>query len=156
MSPAASHRAHGKSTRTAVICLCFAFSGTVTASARAELPSFEEFFAGVSECGLDMTRFGALLDSYGEGAVIALPGAGARRGFLIDSFYVVPRRGQMPAQYGLLINAPLEAARQAFPEYVERATVNGHLRQLTRMSAFSRSSPVARKTLLVCTEGIAI
>jgi hypothetical protein len=142
--------------KPAFVCLCFAIGCLLGSPARAVMPSFEEFFAGVSECRLDMTRFGALIDAYGEGAVIALPSAGALRGYLIDSFYIVPRRGQTPGQYGLLINAPLAAVRAAFPEFVDRATVNGHLRQLTKLSEQTRSGGAARKTLLVCTEGIAI
>jgi hypothetical protein len=142
--------------KRAFVCLCFAIACLMGSPARAVMPSFEEFFAGVSECRLDMTRFGALIDAYGEGAVIALPSAGALRGYLVDSFYIVPRRGQTPGQYGLLINAPLPAVRAAFPEFVDRATVNGHLRQLTKLSEHTRTGGAARKTLLVCTEGIRI
>ena len=58
--------------------------------------------------------------------------------------------------YGLLVNAPLEAIRQAFPEYAQRANVNGHLRRLVRMSELTRASGAGRKTLLLCTSGIAI
>jgi len=145
-----------RSLRAAAICLCFAFLGMGPAAARAEPPSFDQFFTGVSECRLDMERFSTLIDAYGEGAVIALPNAGAMRGFLVDSFFVVPRHGQTPAQYGLLFNAPLEAVRQAFPEYAERATVNGHLRQLARLSEYTRTSGARRKTLLLCTDGIPV
>ncbi len=143
-----------RSMRSALVCLCFALAGTWAGPVRAELPSFDAFFTGVSECRLDLTRFGALIDAYGEGAVIALPNASAMRGFLIDSFYVAPRRGHTPAQYGLLINAPFEAVRAVFPEFVVRAIVNGHLRRLTRMSEMSRAGAAGRKTLLVCIEGI--
>jgi len=142
--------------KRAFVCLCFAIAWLAASPAPAVMPSFDEFFTGVSECRLDMTRFGALIDTYGEGAVIALPSAGALRGYLIDSFYVVPRRGQTPGQYGLLINAPLVAVRAAFPEFVERAAVNGHIRQLTKLSERMRAGDAGRKTLLVCTEGIAI
>lgn len=156
MSRRAPSNVHGTPVRAALFCLCFAFFGIPAVPAAAEQPSFDMFFSGVSECRLDMTRFGALLDSYGEGAVIALPSAGAVRGFLVDSFYVAPSQGQTPAQYGLLVNAPLEAVRQAFPEYAQRANVNGHLRRLVRMSELTRASGAGRKTLLLCTAGIAI
>lgn len=156
MSPVLLPAASPSAMRPALVCLCFALVGTPWLPARAELPSFDAFFTSVSECRLDLTRFGALIDAYGEGAVIALPNAGSLRGFLIDSFYVAPRRGTMPAQYGLLINAPLEAVQAAFPEYVGRATVNGHLRRLTRMSEMSRAGAAARKSLLLCTEGLAL
>jgi len=156
MSRTAPSNVHGNPVRAALFCLCFAFFGMRAAPATAEQPSFDMFFSGVSECRLDMTRFGALLDSYGEGAVIALPSAGAVRGFLVDSFYVAPSQGQTPAQYGLLVNAPLEAVQQAFPEYAKRANVNGHLRRLVRMSELTRASGAGRKTLLLCTAGFAI
>lgn len=136
--------------------LCFALASIAATPCRAELPSFEDFFLGVSECRLDMTRFGSLVDAYGEGAVIALPSAGAMRGFLIDSFYVSPRRGHIPAQYGLLINAPLDAVRGVFPEFVPRMTINGHVRWLTQLSEQIRARGAARKTLLVCIEGVEI
>jgi hypothetical protein len=156
MSPTVPPPVFRRPMRSALLCLSFALAGTWAGPVGAELPSFDAFYTGVTECRLDLTRFGALIDSYGEGAVIALPNASAMRGFLIDSFYVAPRRGPTPAQYGLLINAPLEAVQASFPEFVERATVNGHLRRLTRMSEMSRAGAAGRKTLLVCIEGIAL
>lgn len=127
-----------------------------TACARAELPSFENFYQGVTECSLDLARYGEALAPYHEAVVIALPSAKAVNGLLIDSFFFSPGHDGEPERYGLLINAPLEVVGKDIPELVGRRSVNGHLRDLVRMSERSREQSAARKTLLLCTGGMAI
>ena len=136
--------------KRAFAVLCFALVSTAAVPCRAELPSFEDFFTGVSECQLDMARFGPLVNAYGEGAVIALPSAGAMRGFLIDSFYVSPRRGHIPAQYGLRSSMRRSMPYAAHSRIRPRMTINGHVRWLTRLSEQIRARGATRKTLLVC------
>ncbi|HZR03335.1 MAG TPA: hypothetical protein VFA81_09215 [Burkholderiales bacterium] len=122
---------------------------------RAELPSFDNFYDGVSKCQLEFSRYGELLEPHQEAVIIALPSAGVVRGFLIDSFYFEPARGAAPEQYGLLINGPIEAVGPAFPELLERRNVNGYLRRLIPLSEQSRQPGSGRKTLLICVGGTA-
>lgn len=120
---------------------------------RAELPSFEDFFRGVSGCSLEMARYRAIVDAASEGVVIALPNGGAVRGLLINAFYFSPGRGGNGDDYGLLFNAPIEAVAHSFPEFAGRQTVNGHVRRLLRLSDETGDGSARRKTLLMCTGG---
>ena len=124
--------------------------------ARAAVPSFDDFFREVSECRLDMTQYGRIVEAHPDGVLISLPSAGAVRGLLINAFYFAPGKAYGPQQYGLLINAPMEAVAKTFPEFVGRHTVNGHLRQLARLSDQTGDSKERRKTLLVCVAGTAV
>jgi hypothetical protein len=105
---------------------------------RAEPPSFEDFFRGVSGCSLEMARYRDVVDATSEGVVIA------------------PGRGGNGDAYGLLFNAPIEAVARSFPEFAGRQTVNGHLRQLLRLSDETGDDRARRKTLLMCTGGTAV
>ena len=131
---------------------------TVACPARAEPPSFDDFYRGVSECRLDMSRYAAdtLIEPLGEGVMIALPTAGAVRGFLITAFYFAPGRTGGAEQYGLVFNAPIDAVASAFPEFASRQTVNGYVRRLARLSDETGDEKAARKTLLVCKGGTAL
>ena len=124
--------------------------------ARAELPTFEDFFQGVSACSLHMDRYRAMVDLDDDGVLIALPAGGAVRGLVVTSFYFSPGRGGQGDDYGLLFNAPLEAVARSFPEFAGRQTVNGHLRQLLRLSDKTGQDSGRRKTLLICTDGMAV
>lgn len=124
--------------------------------ARAEMPSFEAFYRGVTECSLDLARFGEALASSHDAMVIALPSAKSVNGLLVDSFFFSPGRESEPERYGLLINAPLDVVGKSLPELVGRRTVNGHVRDLVRMSERSREQSASRKTLLLCTGGMSI
>lgn len=124
--------------------------------AHAEMPSFEDFYKGVTECSLDLARYGAVLDPHQEAVVIALPSARAVNGLLIDSFFFAPGHDGEPERYGLLINAPLDVVGNGIPEFRGQRSVNGHLRDLVRLSDRSREPSAARKTLLLCTGGMAI
>lgn len=121
--------------------------------ARAELPTFDEFFQSVSECRLDLTRYGEVIEPSRDGVLISLPFAGAMRGFLIDSFYLAGSGPDGAEQYGLLFNGPLDAVGKAFPEFLARRTVNGYLRRLASLAEQSRDRGANRKTLLICTAG---
>jgi hypothetical protein len=123
---------------------------------RAEPPSFEDFFRGVSGCSLEMARYRDVVDATSEGVVIALPSGGAPRGLLVSEFYFSPGRGGNGDAYGLLFNAPIEAVARSFPEFAGRQTVNGHLRQLLRLSDETGDDRARRKTLLMCTGGTAV
>lgn len=127
-----------------------------TAGARAQMPSFEDFYKGVTECSLDLARYGAALPPSREALVIALPSAKAVNGLLIDSFFFSPGHEGEPERYGLLINAPFDVVGKGIPELAGERTVNGHLRALVRMSERSRDPSATRKTLLLCTGGVAI
>ena len=120
---------------------------------QAELPSFDDFFKQVSECSLDMSRYGSVIEPTRDGVLISLPFAGAVRGFLIDSFYVSAGGPDGAQEYGLLFNAPLDAVGRAFPEFVKRRSVNGYLRRLASLGEQSRERGATRKTLLICTAG---
>ncbi len=124
--------------------------------ARAELPTFEDFFRGVSGCSLEMARYRAMVRATDEGILIALPAGGAVRGLLVTSFYFSPGRGGHGDGYGLLFNAPLEAVARTFPELAGKHTVNGYLRQLLRLSDETGEDSGRRQTLLMCTEGTAV
>jgi len=124
--------------------------------AQAELPSFDDFFREVSECRLDMGRYNGLVPLGRDGVLISLPSAGAVRGVLIDAFYFSPGGAEGAEQYGLLINAPLDAVTKTFPEFAARHTVNGHLRRLTRLSDETGEEGAGRKTLLMCVAGTAV
>jgi hypothetical protein len=132
-----------------VVALCVA----APPRAGAELPSFDDFFREVSECQLDMSRYGAIIEPTRDGVLISLPFAGAVRGFLIDSFYLSAAGPDGAEEYGLLFNAPLDAVNKAFPEFAARRTVNGYLRRLASLGEQSRERGADRKTLLVCTAG---
>jgi hypothetical protein len=59
--------------------------------AYAEPPTFEHFYQGVSECRFDFSAYSDVpLDPSAEAVLIALPAAGAVRGFLINTFYFAP------------------------------------------------------------------
>jgi hypothetical protein len=137
-------------TLSAGLCLAACL---VPLACSAELPSFDDFFRQVSECRLDLSRYRPLVGATQDGVLIALPSAGAVRGFLIDSFFLAPAAMDGVEQYGLLINGPLEAVGKAFPEFSTRHTINGHLRRLARLSEQSSERGASRKTLLVCTSG---
>jgi len=124
--------------------------------AHAALPSFDEFFREVSECSLDMERYDALVPLNRDGVLISLPSAGAVRGLLINAFYFARSAAQGAEQYGLLINAPLDAVTKAFPEFAARKTINGHLRRLTRLSEQTGERGTERQTLLMCVAGTAV
>ena len=47
-------------------------------------------------------------------------------------------------------------SRAAFPEFAGKHTVNGHLRQLLRLSDETGEDSGRRKTLLMCTDGTAV
>jgi hypothetical protein len=121
----------------------------------ADVPTFDEFYAGVSECRFDLSRYADLpMDPYTEAVLISLPNAGAVRGFIITTFYFSPAREGKSEGYGLVFNAPLDAVAQAFPELAARETVNGHLRRLLRLSDETNERKAARQTLLLCNSGI--
>jgi hypothetical protein len=124
----------------------------------AELPSFDDFYRGVSECRLDMALYHAesLVEPFSEGVVIALPAGGAVRGLVITAFYFSPGRAGGADQYGLVFNAPIDAVANAFPDFASRQTVNGYLRQLSRLSDETGDEKDTRKTLLVCKAGTAL
>jgi hypothetical protein len=124
--------------------------------ARAELPTFEAFFQGVSGCSLQMDRYRVMVDAEDDGVLIALPAGGAVRGLVVTSFYFAPGRGGQGDGYGLLFNAPLEAVVRSFPEFAGKHTVNGHLRELLRLSDKTGLDSGRRKTLLMCTDGTAV
>lgn len=56
----------------------------------------------------------------------------------------------------ILFNAPLEVVARSFPELAGKQTVNGHLRQLLRLSEETGEDSGRRKTLLMCTEGTGV
>jgi hypothetical protein len=130
----------------------------MTCPGRAELPSFDDFYQGVSECRLDMARYapGTLVEPFSEGVMIALPTAGAVRGLLITAFYFSPGRAGAAEQYGLVFNAPIDAVASSFPEFATKQTVNGYVRRLMRLSDETGDEKAARKTLLVCKGGTAL
>lgn len=136
-------------------CVLCGIAPAVTAPA-AELPSFDDFYNGVTGCSLELGRYRELFPPHEEAVVISLPSARAVGGFLIDSFFFAPGRGGEPEKYGLLFNAPLDAVGQALPDLAGRRAVNGHLRDLVRLSEQSREQSAARKTLLLCTGGTEI
>ncbi len=123
---------------------------------RAEVPSFEAFFGGVSECSLQLARYRDFVDASAEGVLIALPSGRSVRGLLVSAFYFSPGRGGNGDGYGLLFNAPIEAVARSFPEFAGKHTVNGHLRQLLRLSDETGEASGRRKTLLMCTDGTAV
>jgi hypothetical protein len=124
-------------------------------SALAEVLSFDEFYAGVSQCRFDLSRYDDIpMDPYTEALLIALPNAGAMRGFLITTFYFSPAREGKAEGYGLVFNAPLDAVAHAFPELAARETINGHLRRLLRLSDETNDRKAARQTLLLCNSGM--
>ncbi|HEY7760356.1 MAG TPA: hypothetical protein VIA64_13140 [Burkholderiales bacterium] len=131
-------------------------SWLLPAPALAVLPSFDDFFREVSECRLDMGRYGELVDPRRDGVLISLPAAGAVRGMLISAFYFAPAGSEGAEEYGLLINAPLEAVERTFPEFAGRHTVNGHVRRLARLSEQTGDRSAGRQTLLMCVAGTAV
>ena len=59
----------------------------------AEVPTFDEFYSGVSECRFDLSRYADVpMDPYTDAVLISLPHAGAVRGFIITTFYFSPGR----------------------------------------------------------------
>jgi hypothetical protein len=135
--------------------LLVALSGLLCVSVQAEVPSFDDFFTGVSECRLDMTRYGGVVEHRQDGVLISLPAAGAVRGILVEGFYLAPGGADTPGRYGLLFNGPVDMVAQAFPEFAGRHTVNGHLRRLASLAEETGGNGARRKTLLVCIPGTA-
>jgi hypothetical protein len=125
-------------------------------SADAELPSFEDFFRGVSGCSFEMGRYRGIVATTSQGVLIALPSGGAIRGVLVNAFYFAPGRGGNADAYGLVFNAPIEAVARTFPEFTGRHVVNGHLRKLLRLSDETGEDSGRAKTLLMCVGGAAI
>lgn len=136
--------------------LLISFSWLLPAPAQAVLPSFDDFFRQVSECRLDMGRYGELVDPHQDGVLISLPAAGAVRGMLISAFYFAPGGSEGAEEYGLLINAPLEVVARTFPEFAGRQSVNGHVRRLARLSEQTGDRSAGRQTLLMCVAGTAV
>lgn len=127
----------------------------VFSSALAEPLSFDQLYQGVSECRFDLSRFNDVpMAPYSEAVLIALPVAGAVRGLLVDTFYFAPAKGGKGESYGLVFNAPLEVVVDATPDLAGRATVNGYLRTLSRLSDETGDrSAGRRRTLLLCRGG---
>lgn len=123
--------------------------------AQAELPAFDDFFRGVTECGLDLERYdlSARLQGHADAVIVALPNSGAVRGLLITGFFFSPGRGGED-KYGLVINAPLDVVAGAMPELAGPHMVNGYLRSLVRLSDETNEPGAKRKTLLVCVPGV--
>jgi hypothetical protein len=122
--------------------------------ARADVPTFDELYRGVSACSFDLSRYTDVpMEPYSEAVLISLPAAGAVRGFLVNAFYFAPARGGKGENYGLVFNAPLEAVADAFPELAARETMNGHLRRLLRLSDETGERNAGGKTLLMCSGG---
>lgn len=142
--------------RCAPLTLLIIWFWALASPAQAVLPSFDDFFREVSECRLDMERYGELVEPHRDAVLISLPNARAVRGLLINAFYFAPAGAEGAQEYGLLINAPLEAVTRTFPEFAARHTVNGHLRRLARMSDHSADGGARRKTLLMCVAGTAV
>jgi hypothetical protein len=139
--------------RLVFVCLSLSL---LPLAALAEAPTFDELYAGVSECRFDLSRYADVpMDPYSEAVLIALPNAGAVRGFLITTFYFSPGREGKAEGYGLVFNAPLDAVAHAFPELVARETINGRLRRLLRLSDQTNDRKAARQTLLLCNSGTA-
>jgi hypothetical protein len=139
------------------VALALIAAWLLPAAAPAAVPTFDEFYAGVSQCRLDLSAYADLpMDPYSEAVLIALPTAGAVRGFVINTFYFSPGRDGKSEAYGLVFNAPLSAVAEAFPELATRETVNGHLRRLLRLSDETNERKAARQTLLVCNSGTPI
>jgi hypothetical protein len=121
------------------------------------VPSFDQFYAGVSECRLDLSAYANLpMEPYSEAVLISLPTAGAVRGLIINTFYFSPGREGKAEAYGLVFNAPLSVVAKAFPELASRETVNGHLRRLLRLSDETNDRKATRQTLLLCNSGTPI
>ena len=55
-----------------------------------------------------------------------------------------------------MFSASIEAVARGFPEHAGKRTVNGHLRQLLRLSDETGEDSRRRKTLLMCTDGTAV
>ena len=139
-----------------VVLLVAAWCAGGAGRAAAELPSFDDFFRQVSECRLDLSRYGSVIEPTRDGVLISLPNAGAVRGFLVDSFYLSAAGPDGAEEYGLLFNAPLDSVNKAFPEFAGRHTVNGYVRRLASLAEQSRERGANRKTLLVCTGGSSV
>ena len=136
--------------------LLFGLAMVAVMSAKADVPSFDDFFTGVSECRLDMTRYGDVVERHQDAVLISLPTAGAVRGILVEAFYLAPGTAGSPDRYGLLFNGPLDVVARAFPEFAGRHTVNGHLRRLASLAEETGGNRAQRKTVLVCTPGTSI
>jgi hypothetical protein len=138
-----------------LIWFCIAAALAAPASpVRAEVPTFDDLYRGVSQCSFDLSRYNDVpMDPYAEAILISLPVAGAMRGFLINTFYFAPAKAGRGENYGLVFNAPLEAVADAFPELAQRETINGHLRRLLRLSDETGDRSAGRKTLLICSGG---
>jgi len=136
-----------------VLPLCL-FWFLASAAARAELPSFDDFFRGVSQCTLNLSQYSDVRsDTDPEAVLISLPTAGSVRGVLITTFYFSPARDGHREDYGLVFNAPIDQVAAAFPELAARETVHGYLRRLRRLSDETSGRAAERQTLLVCTGG---
>jgi len=145
---------HGK--RMRIISALGLLLGAAVLPVRAELPTFEDFFRGVSGCSLEMARYRGMVHAADDGVLISLPAGGAVKGLLVTAFYFSPGHGGNGDGYGLVFNAPIEAVAHSFPEFAGKHTVNGHLRQLLRLSDETGQNSGRRKTLLMCTDGTAI
>jgi hypothetical protein len=122
--------------------------------ALAEEMTFDDLYSGVTQCRFDLSRYADVpLDPLSDAVLIALPNAGAVRGFVITTFYFSPGRAGRAEAYGLVFNAPFDVVAKAFPELLPRETVNGHLRRLLRLSEETNDRKAARQTLLVCNSG---
>jgi hypothetical protein len=155
-------RVQGKTGNRGALGRCTAFMGAVLVTglaaamscARAEPLSFDELYQGVSECRFDLSRYNDVpMEPYAEALLISLPMAGAVHGLLVDTFYFAPAKDGKGESYGLVFNAPLEVVIDAIPELAGRATVNGYLRRLSRLSDDTGDRSASRRTLLVCAGG---
>jgi hypothetical protein len=94
------------------ICLCLAAAVDIAAlPAWAEPLTFDDLYRGVSECRFDLSRYTDVpMSSGAEAVLISLPTGGAMRGLLINTFYFAPAKAGKGENYGLVFNAPLDAA----------------------------------------------
>lgn len=123
---------------------------------RAALPTVEELYRGVTDCRFDLSHYADLpMEPYAQAVLINLPIGGAVGGIFVDTFYFVPPRDDQGEDYGIIFNAPLDTVAAKLPELMLRATRNGYLRRLVRLSDETGDSAARNKTLLHCTGGSA-
>jgi hypothetical protein len=132
----------------AVLAVCVSLLPWARARAAQDL-RFDQVLDQVSKCEIDIERY-ARLWVREDAILINLPNSGAINGILVTQFYVVPGRAGGPADYGIVLNAPVAQVQSSFPELDGVIVINGRKRQLLPLVRETGNPRNRGQTLLIC------
>jgi hypothetical protein len=128
----------------AVLGLCAAFP------AAAQGLSAGELLPEVEKCSLRLTGEAPPMDPDADALVLKVGKADIGGGVTSHLFYFAPGKAGQPDHFGLLLDATVNAVRQALPDLARPVQVNGYHRDLTPIADPDGSSNGDGKSLLAC------